>query len=99
MNWWKFLGGLVRFGSLGSAFGNSSAVATRSVSTAVATKTWSPQTMGLALPRPGNGAFQRTWVLASQVTGGSPAGATPVSSGPRQRGQLADGSSARTATG
>src|SRR5262245_52958281 len=55
---------------------------------AVSTKTWSPQTMGVEAPRPGRGAFHLTLVFSSQLTGGSPRGAAPVASGPRQWGQL-----------
>src|SRR5947207_3398251 len=68
--------------------GRSAAEAIRSVFVAVRTNTWSPQTIGVELPSLGSDAFHLTFLLASQVTGGSPRGAVPLASGPRQWCQL-----------
>ena len=61
---------------------------------AATTNTWSPQTIGVADPRPGSAAFHLMLVLASQWTGGS-ASATPSACGPRHWGQF--GSAGRSA--
>src|SRR5262245_39003311 len=63
---------------------------------AVATKTRSPQTIGVALPRPGSAAFHFMLVLSSHSSGGSPFGAVPLASGPRQWGQLSSFSAAKS---
>src|SRR5581483_12450946 len=49
--------------------------------------TRSPQTTGEDQPRPGTSAFQRTFLLVSQVSGGSAPWATPAA-GPRNCGPL-----------
>src|SRR4051812_24839415 len=51
-------------------------------------KTWSPQTAGEAFPRSGSGAFQRTFSVAPQVSGGSVVADWPMPVGPRQPGQF-----------
>ena len=55
----------------------------RPVRTAVSRNTWSPQTIGLALPSPGIGTFHLTWFVSLHCTGGSPYGAMPLAKGPR----------------
>ena len=55
---------------------------------ALRTKMRSSQTIGVALPAPGIGAFQRMLVSASHVIGGSASGAMPLACGPRQWCQL-----------
>ena len=57
------------------------------VGAAVSTKSRSPQMTGVAEPSPGSAIFQRTFDDSLHVTGGSPAGATPLCSGPRHSGQ------------
>ena len=57
------------------------------VGTALRTKSRSSQMTGVAEPSPGSGTFQRTLEDSLHSTGGSPAGATPVCSGPRHSGQ------------
>src|SRR5438093_2931205 len=44
--------------------------------------------MGEECPLPGNGIFQRTWLVSLQRTGGLACGATPLANGPRHCGQL-----------
>ena len=78
-----FVGAVVFRLNRGSAFGSLSAATVRSVLIAVTTKTWSPQTIGVALPWPGSSAFHLMLVFASQVIGGSAFGAVPLASGPR----------------
>src|SRR5260370_25940689 len=89
------VGAVVFFSNLGSGLGSSSALATRSVLIAVTMKTWSPQTIGVALPRPVSGAFHLMFFFSSHLMGGSPLGAVPLASGPLQWGQLSIASSAR----
>src|SRR5207245_5066205 len=86
---WKWVGGRVFVSKRGSGLGSSSGLALRSVSGAVTRKTWSPQTIGVALPAPGKSAFHLMLVAVSHLTGGfAPAGATLFAVGPRQLGQL-----------
>src|SRR5689334_19979932 len=54
---------------------------------AVVTYTVSRQTIGLLLPRPGIGIFQRTFFVSLHSTSGLAAGASPVPMGPRHVGQ------------
>ena len=80
----------LRARTAGRASAVSAGFASRSVFTAVRTNTWSPQTTGVALPRPtSRSAFQLMFVclvpLGRRVGG---AGAKPLASGPRQLGQL-----------
>ena len=73
----------------GSRFVSSAALAVRpSVEIAVRRKILSPQMTGEALPLPGIDTFQRMFFVSLHSTGGLPFAATPVASGPRQRGQF-----------
>src|SRR4051794_14207733 len=70
----------------------------------VVRNTRSPQTMGEDQPRPGTSAFQRTFLLVSQVTGKVLLSATPRCELPRKAGQCSSaptgaGSRAPIATG
>jgi hypothetical protein len=51
-------------------------------------KTRSPQTMGLELPGPGRGAFQRTFSIVFHLRGTFVSGECPWPSVPRQAGQF-----------
>src|SRR5688500_5945402 len=53
------------------------------VGTAVWIKIWSPQTIGVPVPRPGTLTFHFTFSVALHFTGGSAFGPSPVPSGPR----------------
>src|SRR5260221_4214700 len=59
-----------------------------SFSTAWATNTRSPQTIGEELPGPGNSTRQRTFSLLLHLSGRFSSNETPLPSGPRQFGQL-----------
>src|SRR5206468_8857436 len=59
-----------------------------SCSIACVTKTRCPQTMGVELPRSGNGTRQRTLSLVLQCSGRFFSEQTPVPCGPRQAGQF-----------
>ena len=63
---------------------------TSSPSTAVdvSTKTWSPQTMGDAQPRPGTSTRQTTFSSRPQRSGRAGSSATTPAASPRNRGQL-----------
>src|SRR5262245_58616751 len=60
-----------------------------SFSMACVTKTRSPQTIGVELPRSGKGVFQRTFSVAVQRIGKFFSDETPVPVGPRHAVQLA----------
>ena len=74
---------MVRFVKRGSSLGCAAGSIVRSVLMAVSTKTWSFQTMGVALPRPVSGAFHLMFDVSSQVIGGFALGAVPSAAGPR----------------
>src|SRR4051794_10686638 len=59
------------------------------VAMAVWMKTLSPETIGVAVPRPGSFTFQRTFCVSLQFVGGSAPAAVPFASGPRHCGQSA----------